>query len=207
MGKQSNVAGHMLAIMPRSLLIVLALLAFVVLSAGLVGVFMRPDLLLKFESPMGRFALAVMIAFYFAIFMSIIYVQKVRIPVPWLDRTVALGGPPALTILVVWLLLEVMPNVQPPGRFYRPDYSSGGQPLEIHLDQSHMPDSKVRAYLAKEVSGERLAGVYVDFGGHTGSHTITLKLPGPAPRPQVEFIAEPGYGEGSFDATPPSPTE
>lgn len=206
MDKQWDEADRMQAIMPRWLLIVLALMAFVVLTLGLISVFVQPDRLLKFESPMGRFALAVMIAFYFSIFMSIIYVQKVRIPVPWLDKTVVLGGPPALVLMVVWLLLEIMPNVQPSGRFYRAEHPSVGPPLEVHLAQLHTSDPKVHPYLVKDFSSERLTGIYVDFGGQTGQHTITLRVPG-IPRPPITISVEPGYGEASFDATLPGVIE
>ena len=114
-----------------------------------------------------------------------------------------LGGPPALAILVVWLLLDIMPNVHPPGRFYRAKHSAVGPQLEIHLAQLGTSDPKVHAYLAKELSSDRLVGIYVDFGGQGGRNTISLQVPGP-PRPPLEISVEPGYGEGSFDAILPS---
>src|SRR5207245_565526 len=113
--RTSAAATPLTSILPKWLVVVFAIVAFV-LANGLLAVgLLWPE---KFENPTARFVLCAAIALNLAVFFFVLYPQVVKLTkIPVLNLTIQLVGPIVLYIVVLVLLWKVMP--EPPTIAYR----------------------------------------------------------------------------------------
>ena len=100
-------ARPLIAILPRWLVIAIALLAFAAVSGLFVWAFVNAS---SFEGTFARFILCLSIALYLGLFLFIIYPWGYRLTkIPYVDLSVEVVGPAALFIILFVFLLRTMP--------------------------------------------------------------------------------------------------
>lgn len=100
-------AQPLIAILPRRLVIVIAMVGLVLVTGLLVWALARPE---DFDGAFARFVLSVGLSLYLAVFLFIIYPWEYRLTkIPYIDLSVELAGPVVLCIALFWFFFRVMP--------------------------------------------------------------------------------------------------
>jgi hypothetical protein len=183
------------SIVPKWLVIVLAVVAFVLANALLGSGLFLPE---KFEHPTARFILCTAISMNLALFFFVLYPQVIKLTeIPVLHLTIHLVGPIALYIVVLLFLWKIMP--EPPTvtyRFFIP-YERGKRADHISRDLVTLtPAEETFVYHLVPNEDGLLAGVYVRF--ESGKEGYKARFAATFYKP-VEVTFQRGPGEGSFE--------
>lgn len=122
--------------------------------------FARPERLVAFESPVPRTVLCLSLALYLALFLFILYPQKVVFPIPGLDATVRIMGPAALWVGLFLFLLKQFPAET---IAYFTPHGSNGTVLRIPYDAVTIKPIDFTVCNKAQDSEGFLSGVYVHF--------------------------------------------
>lgn len=117
----------------------------------------------RFESPIAKFFVCVLLSFCFSIVMFVIYPQNARIKnIPLINLPVELVGPPALFVIALLLLWYLYPGS--PGRFYF--LQKQGKPVEFQMETfvvKHLTGRCVYYPARQETNRDLFGGIYVEF--------------------------------------------
>lgn len=189
------VARPLTSVMPRTLVIAFAVLAFVLANLLLLLGVLAPE---KTENPTARFILCLAIALNLSIFLFVLYPQSIKITkVPLVDLTVQIVGPAALHIVLLLLIWKMMP--EPPTvseRFFIP-VENGRRVTRLSAETVVLkPYGEDFTYYKVPDEDGLLAGILVKFGRGKDEYKASFRAPFYHP---VEILFRRGPGEGSFE--------
>lgn len=148
---QDNANTRLLYFFSKPQIVIIAVVCFL-LSAGLLGLGLWRSQ--YFEGPTERVLYCVATAFFLSLFLFILYPQHVRLKkIPIIGWPVEIVGPPALFVIVLALLLEILPEQAkgrlclaeyPPSSRTRPWRTIGIEPTDLSYDILISPEGKFR---------------------------------------------------------------
>jgi hypothetical protein len=192
--RTSGAATPLTSILPKWLVVVFAIVAFILANALLTLGLLLPE---KFENATARFVLCAAIALNLAVFFFVLYPQVVKLTkIPILNLTIQLVGPIVLYIVVLLLLWKVMPEPATVAyRFFIP-YVGSVRADRISAETVTLTPSG-EGFVHDMVRDERgfLAGVYVRF--ESGKDEYKARFGAPFYK-SADIVFRRGPGEGAF---------
>jgi hypothetical protein len=173
--RKTDFGAPLLRIMPKRVVIGLAIAAFAIPSLLLIAVLAWPAVLAGFGTSIGRFFFCLTISLYLAVFFFVLYPQRfVLTRIPVIDLPVTLVGPPALWVVFLLLLLALMPLPRD-GRLFKPRYGPGEMRVSresVNVIPVHQ-DRACPAYVVRDHRGE-FVGIYVEFHANQREYEATV---------------------------------
>ncbi len=196
-GGEEEAAATLTSVMPRWLVVPLAVVAFLLACGVLLLLVLSPGHLVALERPLGRGILCLALATYTSVFLFAIYPFRLRHEYSVQGVTVRLVGPSALLVFLFVLLVETLPSGSYAELFVPRDEDGRRREIgfqQLGIESREPADAECRLVPTQTEYPADLHGVYVRFPA--GVTTVTADIALPPSSEKVELVFE--RGAGSF---------
>jgi hypothetical protein len=156
-------AAPLLKVLPKWLVIIFAVIAFLLTSFLFALGLFWPD---RLDNPTARFMMCLAVSLYLAVFLFVLYPWKYRLTkVPWIDWAVDLAGPVVVFLVLLGVLIKVTPEARE-GRLFILQEEDGAaieMPYTVLILQPTKPSQFEYYVLPTSRENHVLAGIYVEF--------------------------------------------
>lgn len=166
----ADAPSNLLAMMPRWLVVLLAVASFLIATVALFCGMLFPGTVALLETGTGRFVFCLMLSLYLSVFFFVMYPQYLRMAkIPGIDLPIEVVGLPALWI-VTFLLLDSWMPLPAVGRLF--EIRENGMAVKIPARGVALsPDGNQNDFVWHRVTDSTgdLVGVYIVFPPQSGA--------------------------------------